>query len=150
MDRLLGRSMARTLIIENTAECLRCNPENGILVPDFEFSKSGVAANSGSGCPCTTHPMQKESGMVVEDLTLRLVATIIEELCESKGRQAVPRFLPSCTALQRKRIEGDSVLCLCLFWPFMRIFQIYAARCCHCTCVVDCNEKRRESRRLTC
>ena len=41
---MLGRDMDRVLIVENTPDCVRGNPQNGVLVSDYVASEGGAAA----------------------------------------------------------------------------------------------------------
>jgi TFIIF-interacting CTD phosphatase-like protein len=38
----LGRNMDYVLIVENTPDCVRANPQNGIIVEDFEITERPV------------------------------------------------------------------------------------------------------------
>ena len=84
---LLGRSLDKTLIIENTPDCIRSNRENGVLVQDYE----------GGELPDSTIPRMTEfiKGLV------------------SSG-MSVPEYLSKCPMLSRRRVptdRGDYIEC---------------------------------------
>lgn len=72
--RLLNRPMDYTLIIENTPDCVRKNPENGIIVSDFE----------GNTDPGGSNP---------KDATLLKLSQLIRELVQDNNGMTVPDFL---------------------------------------------------------
>ena len=51
---LLGRDMRFVLIIENTPDCVRANPMNGIIVEDFEPSTTAATATAAAAAADTT------------------------------------------------------------------------------------------------
>eukprot|EP01064_Diplonema_japonicum_P008369 TRINITY_DN15835_c0_g6_i1.p1 TRINITY_DN15835_c0_g6~~TRINITY_DN15835_c0_g6_i1.p1 ORF type:complete len:430 (+),score=67.34 TRINITY_DN15835_c0_g6_i1:65-1354(+) len=77
---LLGRPLDRTVIIENTPDCIRANRENGILVADYE----------GGEMPDATIPRLVEfiRGLVSSGMT-------------------VPAYLASCPLLSKRRVSTD-------------------------------------------
>eukprot|EP01061_Rhynchopus_euleeides_P017157 TRINITY_DN28598_c0_g1_i1.p1 TRINITY_DN28598_c0_g1~~TRINITY_DN28598_c0_g1_i1.p1 ORF type:complete len:324 (+),score=170.92 TRINITY_DN28598_c0_g1_i1:45-974(+) len=77
--RKLGRDMDKVLIIENTPDCVRLNPENAIIVQDFEGERD-------------TEP------------TLAALLDVILELVDSG--KAVPDFIPECGKLERQSVKG--------------------------------------------
>ena len=84
---LLGRSLEKTLIIENTPDCIRGNRENGILVADYE----------GGEFPDNTIPKLVEflKGLISSGMT-------------------VPQYLSQCRSLSRRKVatdRGDFIQC---------------------------------------
>eukprot|EP01063_Lacrimia_lanifica_P039691 TRINITY_DN8787_c0_g1_i2.p1 TRINITY_DN8787_c0_g1~~TRINITY_DN8787_c0_g1_i2.p1 ORF type:complete len:475 (+),score=139.79 TRINITY_DN8787_c0_g1_i2:61-1485(+) len=84
---LLGRPLDKTLIIENTPDCIRGNRENGILVADYE----------GGELPDSTIPRMTEflAGLIDSGLS-------------------VPRYLAQCPMLTRRNVptdRGDYIEC---------------------------------------
>eukprot|EP01012_Entosiphon_sulcatum_P034435 TRINITY_DN43682_c0_g1_i1.p1 TRINITY_DN43682_c0_g1~~TRINITY_DN43682_c0_g1_i1.p1 ORF type:complete len:308 (+),score=41.98 TRINITY_DN43682_c0_g1_i1:31-924(+) len=79
---MLGRPMDRVLIVENTPDCVRCNPNNAIIVEDF-----------------LGHAKDKS------DATLNRVADLVVEMCNSD--LPVSEFITSCPKLVDRVIEGE-------------------------------------------
>eukprot|EP00667_Euglena_gracilis_P016986 EG_transcript_17838 len=77
---MLGRAMDKVLIVENTADCVRNNPENGVIVQDYE---------GGAGM----------------DATMKLLAGMIQELCRSGA--SVPHFLRGSPLVERQQVAGQ-------------------------------------------
>ena len=77
---LLGRKMDKVLIIENTPECVRLNPKNGIIVEDFEGERD-------------------------ESYVLRCLTEVVMDLV--KSGMPVQKFIPKCKQLERQRIKGQ-------------------------------------------
>jgi len=77
---LLGRPLDKILIVENTPDCVRNNPLNGVIVQDYE---------GGAG----------------HDRTLAHLASLVQDLCRS--RQPVPAFLQSSQQLQLQTVKGE-------------------------------------------
>eukprot|EP00756_Hemistasia_phaeocysticola_P055023 Hpha_TRINITY_DN30939_c0_g1::TRINITY_DN30939_c0_g1_i1::g.112230::m.112230/K15731/CTDSP; carboxy-terminal domain RNA polymerase II polypeptide A small phosphatase len=77
--RKLGRRLDKVLIIENSPDCVRLNPENAIVVDDFDKLSEGQP-------------------------TMRALAQVIEELVGSG--KPVQEYLPSSPLLNRQQVEG--------------------------------------------
>eukprot|EP01065_Artemidia_motanka_P042996 TRINITY_DN5876_c0_g3_i1.p1 TRINITY_DN5876_c0_g3~~TRINITY_DN5876_c0_g3_i1.p1 ORF type:complete len:524 (+),score=121.41 TRINITY_DN5876_c0_g3_i1:100-1671(+) len=77
---LLGRPLDKVVIVENTPDCIRGNPRNGILVADYE-------------------------GGELADNTIEILHHFLVSLFESG--EPVPRFLPRCPLLSRRRVATD-------------------------------------------
>eukprot|EP01002_Notosolenus_urceolatus_P001698 NODE_1443_length_1416_cov_20.761522_g1200_i0.p1 GENE.NODE_1443_length_1416_cov_20.761522_g1200_i0~~NODE_1443_length_1416_cov_20.761522_g1200_i0.p1 ORF type:complete len:274 (-),score=34.11 NODE_1443_length_1416_cov_20.761522_g1200_i0:328-1149(-) len=87
---LVGRDLNKTLIIENTPDCVRGYEQNGILVPDYEGGEQ-------------------------PDATLLIVRQLISECCES--HMTVPEFISQTPLLQKQWVpteHGDNLLCYCV------------------------------------
>jgi len=84
---MLGRPLDKVLIVENTPDCVRNNPNNGIIVRDFE--------GGGGGGVC--------------DDTLQPLATLVQTLCG--GGRSVPEFLADSPLVVRQRfpVEGGEL-----------------------------------------
>ena len=76
----LGRDMAYVLIIENTPDCVRNNPQNAVIVDDFEGDRRS-------------------------DSTLLHLAALMKALGES--HQPVPEFLARCPLLRRQVVKYE-------------------------------------------
>lgn len=81
---LLGRDMNKTLILENTPDCLRGNEENGILVADYE----------GGEYPDNTLP------------AILLLLTDLKQ-CMEKDNITVPQYIRQSRFLSKQRIPTD-------------------------------------------
>jgi hypothetical protein len=81
---LLGRDMNKTLILENTPDCLRGNEENGILVADYE----------GGEYPDNTLP------------AILLLLTDLKQ-CMEKDNLTVPQYIRQSRFLSKQRIPTD-------------------------------------------
>eukprot|EP01064_Diplonema_japonicum_P006648 TRINITY_DN14497_c0_g1_i1.p1 TRINITY_DN14497_c0_g1~~TRINITY_DN14497_c0_g1_i1.p1 ORF type:complete len:300 (+),score=32.16 TRINITY_DN14497_c0_g1_i1:57-956(+) len=57
---MLGRDMDKVLIVENTPDCIRGNPDNGVLVKDYE------GETNGGGCDSTIPRLTKFIAKLVE------------------------------------------------------------------------------------
>ncbi|KAJ9453193.1 CTD small phosphatase-like protein 2 [Diplonema papillatum] len=77
---MLGRSMDRVIIIENTPDCIRGNPENGVLVSDYEGGEAG-------------------------DPTIPALIHFLAGLAESK--MTVPEFLRTSSMLKTASVLTD-------------------------------------------
>lgn len=89
----LGRDLNSTLIIENTPDCIRNNPQNGIIVQDFKIDR-------------LEHAQGPDSPLV--DQTLLHLKAVLQELLQSG--KSVPDFLEECKSLEKKTvpsINGD-------------------------------------------
>lgn len=92
---LLGRDLRKTLIIENTPDCIRGYEYNGILVPDYEGGES-------------------------PDLTLPAVTALIMDICERgvpNGEITMQQYISSSPMLVREVVPtdtGDEISCYCL------------------------------------
>jgi hypothetical protein len=90
--RRLGRDTDFVLIVENTPDCVRANPQNGIIVQDFEGSCEG-----GSG-----------------DRTLGVLRELVTSLGES-GKK-VPEFLATCPMVKRQLVVGSDNVDIPIFF----------------------------------
>lgn len=88
----LGRSMDYTIVIENSPECLRQNPQNGIVVQEFSLPLEKEKNPSKGG---------RKSHR--SDQTLNILVSLLEEL--SSSGKTVPDYLRSCSLLQKKNIS---------------------------------------------
>eukprot|EP01062_Namystynia_karyoxenos_P069795 TRINITY_DN65250_c0_g1_i1.p1 TRINITY_DN65250_c0_g1~~TRINITY_DN65250_c0_g1_i1.p1 ORF type:complete len:472 (+),score=111.13 TRINITY_DN65250_c0_g1_i1:92-1417(+) len=82
--KLLGRDLDRTLIVENTPDCIRHYPHNSILLADYE---------------------RNELNADTQDETIPLLHRIISDLVSS--RQTVPQFVRTCPLLTQKSVQTD-------------------------------------------
>lgn len=80
----LGREMDYVLIIENTPDCVRENPENGIIVEDYEGEVGG------------------EEKQRRQDKTLLFLSELVGQLGSSG--LTVPKFLAQSNLLKRQRM----------------------------------------------
>ena len=87
--RRLGRDVEHVLIVENTPDCVRANPQNGIIVQDFE----GCTVSSGRGAASSP------------DLTLSVLGELVRGLGESS--MPVPQFLAQCSLVSRQLVKGS-------------------------------------------
>eukprot|EP01062_Namystynia_karyoxenos_P059812 TRINITY_DN51225_c0_g1_i1.p1 TRINITY_DN51225_c0_g1~~TRINITY_DN51225_c0_g1_i1.p1 ORF type:complete len:355 (+),score=63.06 TRINITY_DN51225_c0_g1_i1:91-1155(+) len=78
--RRLGRDLSRTLIIENTAQCIESNPENAILVPDYTGSHT--------------------------DNVMSALSQVLRDLLQSG--KTVQDFLRSSPLLARRQVRSSS------------------------------------------
>lgn len=76
----LGRSLDKTIIIENTPDCIRGYQQNGILVEDYEGGEHA-------------------------DNTIPALTEVIRALCESG--MSVPQFVTSCPMLSKAPVQTD-------------------------------------------
>lgn len=76
----LGRSLDRTIIIENTPDCIRGYQQNGILVEDYEGGERG-------------------------DNTIPALTDVIRGLVDSG--MTVPQFVTSCPMLTKGPVQTD-------------------------------------------
>lgn len=97
----LGRNLDHTIIIENTPDCIRHNPENGIIVKDFEIqSTEKEDVEKGS----------KDRKRKRTDHTLSLLVKVLKGLADSG--KSVPEYLRSCSLLTKKVVssaDGKSI-----------------------------------------
>eukprot|EP00993_Chasmostoma_nieuportense_P003597 NODE_4303_length_809_cov_69.219941_g4145_i0.p1 GENE.NODE_4303_length_809_cov_69.219941_g4145_i0~~NODE_4303_length_809_cov_69.219941_g4145_i0.p1 ORF type:complete len:243 (-),score=47.36 NODE_4303_length_809_cov_69.219941_g4145_i0:29-757(-) len=77
--QLIGRDMNYVLIIENTPDCVRANPHNGIILPDY---RGGA-----------------------QDRLLPTLRALVGRLFRSAG--TVPDFLSNCPQLELKSVQGE-------------------------------------------
>lgn len=82
--RQLGRDMDHVLIVENTPDCVRENPANGIIVSDYEGKSDGTPR---------------------KDATLLKLRDVIRAMAASG--EPVPKFLASCKMLRRQTVETE-------------------------------------------
>eukprot|EP00796_Vickermania_ingenoplastis_P005309 gene5309-3811_t len=89
----LGRSLDSTIIIENTPDCIRQNPQNGIIVKDFEIQKDEGQLND-----------IKQRKRKRTDHTLSLLVEVLLDL--AKSGKTVPDFLRSCDMLTKQVVPS--------------------------------------------
>jgi TFIIF-interacting CTD phosphatase-like protein len=80
--RRLGRDVHFVLIVENTPDCVRANPQNGIIVQDFEGARAGAS-----------------------DRTLKVLQELVCSLGESG--LTVPEYLATCSSVKRQLVKGS-------------------------------------------
>ena len=85
--RKLGRDIDYVLIVENTPDCVRANPTNGIIVEDFEVTSKG-------------------SQLSDRDQTFVHLMRLVMDLGKSNG-MTVPQFLAQCPLLKRQLVHGS-------------------------------------------
>lgn len=107
----LGRDLDYVLIIENTPDCVRANPQNGIIVQDFEGIPHGMEAYTPPSDSATPPPSPSlgpkgSPKKVAEDHTFVHLMQLINELGESG--ETVPQFLSKCKLLRRQVVQGSN------------------------------------------
>jgi hypothetical protein len=66
--RQLGRDLNYTIMIENTPDCVRANPQNGIIVEDFEVLPETTDDEASTpSSPAPTPPPQQQPSMKTAD-----------------------------------------------------------------------------------
>jgi hypothetical protein len=102
----LGRDLDYVLIIENTPDCVRVNPQNGIIVQDFEGVPQGMEPVT-EATPPPSPSLTPKCGpkKVHEDHTFVHLMQLITELGASGER--VPEFLSKCRLLRRQVVQGS-------------------------------------------
>eukprot|EP00742_Colponemidia_sp_Colp-10_P015951 GILJ01018245.1.p1 GENE.GILJ01018245.1~~GILJ01018245.1.p1 ORF type:complete len:682 (+),score=137.48 GILJ01018245.1:47-2047(+) len=119
--RMLGRDMRYVLIVENTPDCVRQNPMNGIIVEDYE--PSNVAADKAEeaatttttvpiaeGAPGPEHNTRGSTSLAkapATDHTFKKLITLITDLGNS-GDKSVPDFLASYPLLRKNKVQGSN------------------------------------------
>ncbi|KAG8348802.1 putative NLI interacting factor like phosphatase [Trypanosoma vivax] len=88
----LGRNIDYVLIVENSPDCVRTNPQNSILVEDFEVHAPDVVATA--------------SKRRFTDRTLLLLQEVLAALVESG--ETVPNFLAKCPLLNQRDVRGSN------------------------------------------
>jgi len=78
--RMLGRDLSKTLLIENTPDCIAQNTDNAILLPDF----------TGGADPGVLSSLQN----VLNDL--------------NRSGKSVPEFLSTCKQLTKRTVRANS------------------------------------------
>ena len=115
---LLGRNLATVLIIENTPDCVRENPQNGIIVGDFEGAHKPIKPSSTGAQSATlshTPVFDTQEAPAVsaaassrrhkqEDRTLLRLTSILLRLSKTTTTVTVPQFLSTCPELTRQTI----------------------------------------------
>lgn len=111
----LGRDMNYTIIVENTPDCVRANPENGIIVADFEVTpeeesstspppqEEAIATVSRSGEPSSADGIPGKKRRTPIDKTLFFLRELLCSLVETGS--TVPYFLAHCDQLSRQMVE---------------------------------------------
>jgi hypothetical protein len=105
----LGRDLDYVLIIENTPDCVRVNPQNGIIVQDFEGIPQGmevVEATSSTPPPSPSLTPKSAPKKPHEDHTFVHLMQLISDLGESQ--EPVPSFLSKCKLLRRQVVVGSN------------------------------------------
>ncbi|ESL06834.1 hypothetical protein TRSC58_05485 [Trypanosoma rangeli SC58] len=126
----LGRNIDYVIIVENTPDCVRANPQNGIIVEDFEVpctpplaSQERESATQGASkapalasppvhpphpSPSSPHtpplsPAKQKRQFT--DRTLLLLQEVLLALAESG--ETVPTFLAKCPLLTQQEVLGS-------------------------------------------
>lgn len=105
----LGRDLDYVLIIENTPDCVRVNPQNGIIVQDFEGIPQGmevVECTSSTPPPSPSLTPKSAPKKPHEDHTFVHLMQLVHELGESG--EPVPHFLSKCRLLRRQVVVGSN------------------------------------------
>jgi hypothetical protein len=95
--RKLGRDTDYVLIVENTPDCVRENPMNGIIVSDFEGTTKR------------------------RDETLLKLTEVVQALV--KSALPVPKFLPTCRLLRRQTVVSEDGREIPIFYLSGRVRQ---------------------------
>ncbi|KAH9601870.1 FCP1 homology domain [Trypanosoma melophagium] len=114
----LGRDINYVIIVENTPDCVRANPKNGIIVEDFEVpgtptpsqEKEINSQDGGEGKDSTTTTTTPPSTVTkpkrqFTDRTLLLLQEVLLDL--SASGESVPEFLSRCPLLTQQVILGS-------------------------------------------
>lgn len=80
--RALGRNLSRTLLVDNTPDCLKDQPQNGLLVSDFEGPKA-------------------------YDDCLRSLLRVVQAIVD-RPHESVPRILADCPEVVRRVVPLDA------------------------------------------
>ncbi|CUF99028.1 Hypothetical protein, putative [Bodo saltans] len=106
----LGRDLDYVLIIENTPDCVRVNPQNGIIVQDFEGIPHGMEVVESTSSTPPPSPSLTPKCVVPkkphEDHTFVHLMQLINDLGESG--EPVPHFLSKCKLLRRQVVVGSN------------------------------------------
>ncbi|KAK7195710.1 TFIIF-stimulated CTD phosphatase [Novymonas esmeraldas] len=95
--RQLGRDLNYTLMIENTPDCVRANPQNGIIVEDFEvLPETTEEESSPTASPAPTPPPPQQQQQQQQQTT-----TAVAELSDTTSAPAPAAPRPTIP-------EGDS------------------------------------------
>lgn len=86
----LGRNLDATIIVENTPDCIRCNPKNGIIVEDFDVQTSERS-------PGVKHTRSRDNTLI------RLLELLQKLACSGR---TVPDFLENCGMLSKRVVSG--------------------------------------------
>lgn len=133
--RMLGRDVRYVLIIENTPDCVRQNPMNGIIVEDYEPSNVAADKAEEAKANITPHAGEKESKTEAEveeeagvhhpaapstrgstslttkqpatDHTFKKLITLITDLGNSNNTP-VPEFLANYPLLRKQKVMGSN------------------------------------------
>jgi RNA polymerase II subunit A small phosphatase-like protein len=92
----LGRNLDYVFILENTPDCLRKNPGNGIIVSDFE-------------------------GGTKKDATLLNVIKLVEDM--GRSQLPVPLFLQNCSMLKKQTVEQGKYTIDILYLGSKKLFD---------------------------
>ncbi|KEG08359.1 nuclear lim interactor-interacting factor [Trypanosoma grayi] len=114
----LGRNIDYVIIVENTPDCVRANPQNGIIVEDFEVPSAtpslsqekepmtpggGKVGTPPSRSPSQTPPPKPKRQFT--DRTLLLLKEVLSALLDSG--ETVPVFLAGCPLLAQRSVRGS-------------------------------------------
>lgn len=134
----LGRDIDYVIIVENTPDCVRANPQNGIIVKDFEVPSTPVSSQekeltpqkegettaaetpsspspSPSSLPSSLAPAPTKPKRQFTDRTLLLLQEVLLGLVESN--ETVPAFLAKCPLLGQQKVlssDGKHIFTYCL------------------------------------
>nr|CCC93148.1 unnamed protein product [Trypanosoma congolense IL3000] len=103
----LGRDIDYVVIIENTPECVRSNPQNGIIVDDFRvYSKLPLPQGDTEAKVLRRNKRQPKAKVrrPATDRTLLLLKELLGALV--KSGEPVPRFLANCPLLTEQTAVG--------------------------------------------
>lgn len=104
---LLGRDLDYVLIVENTPDCVRANPQNGIIVEDFEGAPRSPATPRVKGNTPPPSPTDgKKKSTDSDDHTFIHLMQLVRELGQSG--EPVPQFLAKCRLLRRQTVVGSN------------------------------------------
>lgn len=98
----LGRDMDYVLIIENTPDCVRVNPQNGIIVADFEGGSDEPESPKDASSSRNNNNSKPED----QDHTFVHLIRLIQDL--GKSGEPVPKFLSKCPLLERQTVAGTN------------------------------------------
>lgn len=104
--RKLGRDLDYTLIIENTPDCVRANPENGIIVEDFE--KATPEDDEEQEEEEAKSPLTPTAPLPAVDHTFTKLIALLKELSESPEGTTIPNFLANSTLLSKQMVQGSN------------------------------------------
>ncbi|CBH14739.1 TFIIF-stimulated CTD phosphatase, putative [Trypanosoma equiperdum] len=109
----LGRNLDYVIIIENSPDCVRTNPQNGIIVDDFRVSQTPPMEEAEAAWEGDGNNRERKAGSrsdsktrrQVTDRTLLLLREVLKAMVESG--ETVPDFLAKCPLLTQRRVIGS-------------------------------------------